>query len=105
MTEGEIRNLAKEIYRGEVFTSYNSGVTQSLLPKIFMPLVFLTQEARQKMIDGDVDMLYAPMRKAGPTAVNGMPQFFEFQWCSKDDTSRVLEMVEKIRMAVEEASE
>ncbi len=56
------------------------------------------------MIDGEVDMLYASMGSAGPMACNGMPQFFEFGWCNKEDTRKVLDKVEVIRKAVEEAT-
>jgi hypothetical protein len=77
MTDDEIADLAKKIYRGEVFTSYNAGMTQNLLPRVFLPLMFLKKEKRQELIDSEIDMVYAPMDKAGPLAVNGMPQFFE----------------------------
>lgn len=101
MTDEEINTLARQIYRGEVFTSYNKGVTQHLLPIIFMPLMFLNEEARQDMVDGDVDMLYAPMSAQGPRAINGMPQFFECSWCNKEDTKKVFDKVEAIGEAVE----
>ena len=47
-------------------------------------------------------MIYAPMRKAGPRAINGMPQFFEFSWCNRNDTTKVLEKLKKIMKAVDE---
>lgn len=104
MTDDEIADLAKRIYRGEVFTSYNKGMTQRMLPMTFMPLNFLSEEAKKDMIDGEIDMLYAPMNQAGPMSCNGMPVFFEFGWCSKGDTIKVLEKVDAIRKAVEEAT-
>lgn len=104
MTDEEISDLAKKIYRGEIFTSYNEGMTANLLPLVFMPLVFMSEEYKNKMIDGNVDMLYAPMGTAGPTCVNGFPVFFEFNWCSREETDKVFEKVEAIKNAVEEVT-
>lgn len=105
MTDKQIKDLAKRIYKGEVFTSYTKGMTTHLLPMVFMPLVFLSDETKQEMIDNEADMLYAPLSAAGPRSINGMPQFYEFNWCSKTDTEKVFEKLEAIREAVKEATE
>ena len=101
MTDEEIVDLAKKMYRGDVFTSYNDGMTQDLIPLVFLPLVMLDEEAKKELIDGDIDMIYAPMRKAGPRAINGMPQFFEFSWCNRSDTKKVFKKLDEITKAVD----
>lgn len=105
MTDEEIKNLARQIYRGEVFTSYNKGVDESNLPMIFMPLALLDEKSRQKLIDGGADMLYAPMSGKVPMSIDGMPVFMEFKWCNKEDTAKVLEKLFAIEKVVEEVTE
>ena len=95
-TPDELKELAKSIFKGEIFTDRhvkpNEGVT---LGMIFMPLMFLDgkylEEAKK------VGMIYAHMKDAYSRSINGYPTFFTMSCLSIDDTETVLKHYDKLK--------
>lgn len=73
MTEQEQKSLAREWCEGRVV--FSTHVPEGIINIVFMPLIFLNDEQRQKMIDEKVYAFYGKMEDAGPTGINGYPIF------------------------------
>lgn len=90
LTDEEIKDLARKMYRGEVFTSWQiAPQDMGLLGSIFMPLALMDRSQKLKFTRDKPEMLYAPMSAAGPRAINGYPMFFELSFVNKADADRV----------------
>lgn len=91
LTDQEIQELALGIFRNEIFTERHIAETDmKMLPTIFMPLGLMAKKdvlsMQRKQRPG---LLYAPMAKCGPRAINGYPMFFEVSMCSEADAQKV----------------
>ena len=73
MTDQELRTLARDWCEGRV--CFSTHVPENLIQMVFMPLFFMTNEARQKMIDDGVYALYGKMEDAESRSINGYPIF------------------------------
>ena len=98
-TDKELRKLALDYINGKIFTSFDiqQGERESITSAVFMPLVFLSNEDRQEMLDEEVVMLYEYFGKAGRQSVNGYPTFASCYMMNKEDHSKWAEYVGEAR--------
>lgn len=102
-TDEEITNLARQLYRNEIFCSFQLPKDQlaSLLPMVFMPIFFLDKETiKQWQADG-IQHFYADMKYAGPRSINGYPIFTVMQGLNKEDGERLCTQYLKIEQAID----
>lgn len=100
-TDEELKTLAMDILQGRVFTS--SQVPEGyadLLPQIFMPLMFMEEEQREAFLKEEPYLLYAPMKEAFPTGVNGFPMFGSMAYLTKEDTIKVDKYIQAYNEAI-----
>jgi hypothetical protein len=99
MTDEEVNDLAKQVYRNEVFTSWmhmRAHEHDTLVPMVFMPLMFIDEITRKHMVRDQLFCYYENWREAGPRGINGMPIFMSMQSCTPDDAKRVADKVKEI---------
>lgn len=90
LTDAEIADFAKKIYRNEIFVSWMvCKGDMHLLTSIFMPLLFIDDITRRGMIRDGIQHFWAPMSEAGPMGVNGYPMFFSFGMWNQSDAGRI----------------
>jgi hypothetical protein len=91
-TDAEIKELALQLYRGEIFTSMQiPEESMQLLGSIFMPLIFLDAIAQKQLIVNGAFSFYEFISEAGPRSINGFPSFISMRYLNKEDTRRVLD--------------
>lgn len=102
-TNEEINDLAKKLYRNEIFTSLQISETNGgILQNIFMPLLFMEQDYIQWMIDNDIDMFYAHTSEAMPNLINGYPCFMSVDMLNYDDKIRFIERYNQILEVIDD---
>jgi hypothetical protein len=87
-TDAEIADLAKRVYRNEVFVSWMMH-NPSDLPMVFMPVLMLDEPTRQQMVADNIQFFYEEYSRALPRSVNGNPCFMSMGWLNKDDGYRL----------------
>jgi hypothetical protein len=101
MTHEEVTALARDLVKDRIFMSDQLREhEQNLLSSIFMPLVFMKPKDRQKMIDGDLAVLYEYFKEASPRSINGRPMFFSMRWLNQADYARVRAEEQRLRVAI-----
>lgn len=94
-TEDELRALAKQIYRNEIFSTWHIRASDSeMIPSIFMPLVFMSPKYIDWMTENEITFLYAVYADSppAPIAVNGYPVFYSMGMLNAEDEVRLREM-------------
>lgn len=101
-TRNELKQLAKDIHAGSVFTDRNvrPGDQERMLSMIFMPLIFLDEETIEKWKEDPPGMFYEYIEKAMPTGVNGYPMFMSMSYLTKKEAEIVVEYYEKVDEAL-----
>lgn len=94
-TDDEINDLAKRVYRNEVYVSWMMNRPEDL-PMVFMPLIFLDDATRQELIRDEIQFFYEDYSKAGPRSVNGNPFFMSLNVLNKEDGHRLHAKVKEI---------
>lgn len=93
----EILEIAKGIYKNEVFTSMQIEEQDSgLILSIFMPLAFLDPLSRKQLLIDKITNFYAYTKEAGPRAINGYPCFFSVNFLDQQDSERVIKKYKEI---------
>jgi hypothetical protein len=101
MTAQEIKALALQMYKGEVFTSLQVRESDMHnLALIFMPLAFMGAKARKALAKKSIGMFYGKIAAAS-RSVNGYPILPSFATVSRDDTKKVLAKLQEIKSAME----
>jgi len=98
MTDDELKQLAKDLYAGKIFTS-NQLRKNDIPGMVFMPLMFLSEEQNEKI--KDVTLIYEYLDKAGPRSVNGYPSFHSMNYLRKEDHEKVIEYFNKVKQVIE----
>jgi len=95
-TDQEIAQLAMDIVDEKVFGSWDlkGAEFSSILPLIFMPLMFIEEDTKEQVLKADTAHLYEYFSEASPRSVNGYPIFFSFRMLSKENSNQVFEKVE-----------
>lgn len=95
-TEAEIENLAKSLYKNEIFTSLHLR-NQDDLFSVFMVLSLGALKDYTEEDLADIGIVYEYYREAGPITVNGYPTFLSVNLLSKGDSKLVLKRYEEIK--------
>lgn len=98
-TDKRLKEIAATIYQGEVFTTDQIHQHElSLLPTIFLPLIFMPKE--QMKLLRNAGMLVS-VGKPSPRSINGYPcGYGAFEILTKTEAKKVRKYVEAIRKAV-----
>ena len=99
-TQEELHKIAEDLYRGEIFTSAHVRDPE-MIQSVFMVLIFLEEKHIQELKEKDCQVCFEYMSKAGPTSINGMPNFFSCQWLTRDEWTFVTHTHDQIKAAVE----
>lgn len=94
-TDDEITELAKRVYRNEVFVSWMMSRPEDL-SMVFMVLVFIDEAARNWLLENDIQFFYEAYDQALPRGVNGQPCFTSAHYLSRDDGLRLHAKVQEI---------
>lgn len=97
-TEQEIKDIALGIHKGEIYTDRHIRSSQELA-MVFMPLMFFKDEEHEKILNGDIGMVYEYMNKAGGRSINGHPSFMSMCTLTKAESEQVIGYVVKYREA------
>ncbi len=99
----KISELALGIFKGEVFTSTQVGEQDAhLLPMIFVPLGFFSEEQHKEFDAHMPSMLCGWMNDALPRSINGYPFLPKMQMIYAKDTALIWEKYKKLAAAAEE---
>ncbi len=103
-TEEELIQFAKDLYKGKLFTTGHISPEElksrpNILGSIFMPLVFMSNEEHKKFMAAEPFMLFEYLEKAGPRSINGYPIFTSFQFMTKVQWEKVVEIKAKLEAA------
>lgn len=103
-TDEELKQLAKDLYKGEIFTDRQINDSR-LLRSVFIPLSLFDEEQaaqfRTTVENGKVNLLYERINKAGPRSINGMPIFMSFQTLDTEETKKLFEYYQKIKEVID----
>jgi hypothetical protein len=100
MTDEEIKALALQAFRGEIFTSdHVHKHDANLMTIIFLPLGFMEQKQLDEMRK-DVGMIYAPMADALSRSINGYPCFTSMRYISREEYRRFVAKYHALTEAV-----
>ena len=98
----ELKQLAKDLYSGMIFTSLHIRKHDiQFLSSIFMPLLFINEETEKKYREMPIGMFYEYYDKAGPRTLNGYPIFFSVNALSVENTNKVQKYYEKVKEAMD----
>ena len=101
MEEKDLKQLAIDIAEDKVFGTFHMNKCEiANMSAVFMPLVFMTDEQRQKMSDNKVVHLYEYYNKAGPRSINGMPTFMSMRNIVSKDWKKVIKYIKKYKARV-----
>jgi hypothetical protein len=106
-TPEQLSQLARDIAGNLVFTNRHirQGEPPQMITQIFVPLLFMSELTRHRMLRYPPGLLYAYYSQALPRGVNGYPVFMEVGLLSPAQTTIILEKVDKIQDAIRAASE
>jgi hypothetical protein len=96
----EIVELARGIFTGEVFTSgHLPEHDQHLLPCVFMPLGFFSNEQRKEFVAHPPELLCGWLKDALPRSINGYPFLPKMQMVYAKDAALIWKGVKSLEMA------
>src|SRR5271168_5155168 len=97
-TDDQLKQLAKDIHSGLVFTSNHLPMDNpALLGAVFMPLVMMNDQQQKDFTDKRPGMVYEYMDKAGPRSFDGYPMFMSLQFITIDDYEKLRVFYEEIK--------
>lgn len=89
-TDKEISNIAKGMYKSEIFTSMQIREEDAgLILNIFLPLAFLDPLGRKQLLIDKITNFYGNVPESG-RSVNGYPIMYEVYQLNEEDTNRVI---------------
>lgn len=97
-TEEELKQLAREIHAGHVFTDRHVQ-DPNMLASVFMIFMFLDDERKRELMADPPGMIYEHLSEAGPRSVNGLPSFLSVKMLNREDTDKVIGYVKKLQEA------
>jgi hypothetical protein len=99
-TDEQLKQLAKDIITGLVFTSNHLPQDDPrLLGIVFMPLVMMNDEQQKDFVAKNPGMVYEYLDKAGPREMNGYPMFMSFQFITIDEYEKLRVFYEELKAA------
>lgn len=102
-TNGELKQLAEDIYAGRVFTDRDAMAKGmgDMLHMIFMPILFLDSEAKKDFVKRKPVLLYEYMSAAMPRMVNGCPMFMSVRYLTEKEFIKMRDYYAKIKAAMD----
>lgn len=103
-SDKELKQLAVDILAGKVFGTWNFqdvNEANSLVSSVFMPLAFMSEEDRKKLLSMEVSHFYETMDKAGPRSINGYPMFMSMQTLTSGEWVIVLQHVKELEAYID----
>ena len=94
-TDEQLKELAKDIWSGKVFTS-NQVQNHNDLHIVFLPLVFMTEKQTSQLKKDKITLLYGHIKHALPRSVNGMPTFGSMGMLNESDHRKLVEIYDRI---------
>ena len=73
---------------------------KSCLPVVFLPLAFMDEKQRQKLVDENVIHFYEYVDQAGPRSINGMPSFFSARNINQEEWEKVVKYIKEYETRV-----
>lgn len=103
-TEENLKQIAKDIANDLIFTDRHIPKEQrkTMLPMVFMPLVFADEATINQMKQNKIDTLFEYYSKANPRGINGFPTFYSFQMLDDAETKKVWEYRNKMKVTFDE---
>lgn len=102
MEEIELKQLAIDISENKVFGTFHmSKNDMKYIQVVFIPLIAMTKDQRQKLVDNEVVHFYEYYNKAGPRSVNGMPCFFSMYNITKNDWIKTVKYIKQYKVKVQ----
>tara|TARA_B100001093_G_C26316343_1_gene795748 strand:+ start:54 stop:440 length:387 start_codon:yes stop_codon:yes gene_type:complete len=96
-----LKELAQQVYRGEVFTSFQIQNPQDIA-SVFMPLMLMSPDMGQGMYQDKPCMFYANMKDRFPTGINGYPCFGSVAYLNSKEAEIFDNYYKKIEKAINE---
>lgn len=101
-TNEELTELARQLYRGEIFTSTQVRKEDlSSISMIFLPLAFAADVLRETIANQKPEVVYAKMNDALPRGINGYPMFTSCAFFNKAEWDFVYDKFLAIKKAME----
>jgi len=100
-TDEYLKQLAKDLYMGKVFTSnMMEAHDMHVIMTVFMPLIFVDDETKGMLEDAAFIYEYYD-KQVGGRAINGYPIFGSFNIMPKKNIEKLNEYYEKVKTAME----
>lgn len=101
MKDEELKELAKDLYSGRIFTDRHLDEHIDI-QSVFMALMFLESETKagKDFFDSKPALIYEYLDQAGPMSINGYPMFFSFRYLNQVECDKMFSYYEKIKEAM-----
>jgi hypothetical protein len=94
--EDDLKALAKQVFRGEIFIATKPEEVRLAFPMILMTI---SREQMEQYARDDVVAWYAPYSWAAPRTTNGVPFFVDAAFLDRADYHKMFEYVARLREA------
>jgi hypothetical protein len=98
-TDDEIANLARRVYRNEVYVSWMMPRMEDL-PIVFLLVALIDDATRKQLIADNIQFFYEAYSEALPRGINGNPCFASMSYLNREDGFRLHAAVERIAEVV-----
>lgn len=103
----ELKKLAVDFCEGKIYTSdcippEEFDREPTILGRIFMPLVFMSEEQRKEFVEKEIACIYAPLDSAMPRICNGVPSFSSCSMLNKEEHTEYWKHIENYRKQKED---
>ena len=90
-TDRELFEIAEDIRHGSIFTDRHlSPDDEFMVPSIFMPFTFMSQEQREGFLAMDPRLIFEHLDRAQQRTVNGFPVFMSYQFLNREELDKVV---------------
>jgi hypothetical protein len=105
--EEELKQIAKDIYAGNIFTSnHMKPEDQGIMQLVFLPLTFIDGQEREDLLaaakNEQIGCFYERYTEALPRQINGYPIFMSMSALNKEDVKKVEEYIKKVGELMEQ---
>jgi hypothetical protein len=102
LPKDRINELALGIHHGTIYTDHQLN-NPEMTGMVFMPLLFMKEPERKKLLAHPPALIYAHMKDAFPRSVNGHPMFGAIGFVWKADLKLIAAKLDKLKLATKEA--
>jgi len=98
-TDEELKQLAQEMYRGEIFCDRQVSRPEDI-EMVFIPIALMDNKDRARLRRLKVNFVYEYMSKAGPRSINGNPIFMSARFLTEPETKKLFQFYKTISETV-----